>query len=62
MMALCAMLCDCGDFTEMEVFAETQEAWLRTFLPLPHGTPSHDVFRNVLMALKPSCLLEILGT
>ncbi len=62
MIALCAMLCDYGDFTAMEIFAETQEAWLRTFLPLPHGTPSHDVFRNVLMALQPSCLLEILGT
>jgi len=60
MMALCAMLSDCGDFTEMEVFAETQEPWLRTFLPLPNGTPSHDVFRNVFMALAPEALLEIL--
>lgn len=62
MMALCAMLSDCGDFTEMEVFAETQEDWLRTFLPLPNGTPSHDVFRNVFMALQPAALLEILQT
>lgn len=60
MMALCAMLSDCGDFTEMEVFAETQEHWLRTFLPLPNGTPSHDVFRNVFMALTPQALLAIL--
>lgn len=60
MMALCAMLSDCGDFTEMEVFAETQEAWLRTFLVLAHGTPSHDVFRNVFMALAPAALLAIL--
>ena len=62
MMALCAMLSDCGDFTEMEGFAETQEHWLRTFLPLPNGTPSHDVFRNVFMALAPEALLAILTT
>lgn len=60
MMALCAMLSDCGDFTEMEVFAETQQPWLRTFLPLRNGTPSHDVFRNVFMALTPEALLAIL--
>lgn len=62
MMALCAMLCDCGDFTEMEVFAETQQPWLSTFLSLPNGTPSHDVFRNVLRTLQPASLLEILGS
>ena len=60
MMALCAMLSDCGDFTEMEVFAETQQLWLATFLTLPNGTPSHDVFRNVFMALTPEALLGIL--
>ena len=62
MMALCAMLSDCGDFTEMAVFAETQQHWLRAFLPLPRGTPSHDVFRNVFMALTPEALLAILTT
>jgi len=61
MMALCAMLSDCGDFTEMEVFAETQQQWLGTFLTLPHGTPSHDVFRNVFMALAPEAFLSILA-
>jgi predicted transposase YbfD/YdcC len=61
LIAFCALLSDCGDFTEMEVFAETQESWLRNFLPLPHGTPSHDVFRNVFMALKPEGLVKILG-
>jgi predicted transposase YbfD/YdcC len=60
MMALCAMLSDCGDFTEMELFAETQHLWLSTFLTLPNGTPSHDVFRNVFMALTPEALLGIL--
>src|SRR6476620_9304745 len=60
MVALCAVLCDADSFTDMEDFAETQLEWLRSFLVLEHGAPSHDVFRNVLMALKPEAALEIL--
>lgn len=58
--ALCAVLCDCDAFTDMEDFAQTQLAWLRSFLVLENGPPSHDVFRNVLLALKPQALLDIL--
>ena len=60
MIALCAVLCDCDAFTDMEDFAETQLPWLRSFLALENGPPSHDVFRNVLLALKPQALLDIL--
>jgi len=60
MVALCAVLCDCDAFTDMEDFAETQLPWLRSFLALENGPPSHDIFRNVLLALKPQSLLDIL--
>jgi predicted transposase YbfD/YdcC len=60
MVALCAVLCDCDAFTDMEDFAETQLPWLRSFLALENGPPSHDVFRNVLLALQPQALLDIL--
>lgn len=60
LIALCAVLSDNDSYTDMEVFAETQLDWLRSFLPLSHGAPSHDVFRNVLMALQPTALVEIL--
>lgn len=58
--ALCAMICDQDSFTDMEVFGQSQLDWLRTFLPLKHGAPTHDVFRNVFMALKNESLLEVL--
>lgn len=58
--ALCSVLCDNDSFTGMEAFAQTQLDWLRTFLTLENGAPSHDVFRNVLMALKPGALEDIL--
>ena len=60
MVALCAVLCDCDSFTDMEDFAQTQLLWLRSFLAPANGAPSHDVFRNVLLALRAQALLDIL--
>lgn len=61
MIALCSTLSDNDAFTDMEAFAKSQLDWLRTFLPLKAGAPSHDVFRNVFMALRPQTLLDILN-
>ena len=60
LIALCAMVSDCEDFTDMGHFAQSQLAWLRQFIPLRNGAPSHDVFRNVFCALRPDDLLEIM--
>jgi len=59
--AFCAVLCDADCFTDMADFAKSQLDWLRRFLPLKHGAPSHDVFRNVFMMLQPQAMIEILG-
>jgi predicted transposase YbfD/YdcC len=60
MIAFCSLLSDNDGFTDMEIFAQTQLPWLRTFLPLENGAPSHDVFRNVFMMLRPQALVSIL--
>jgi predicted transposase YbfD/YdcC len=60
LIALCAMVSDCEDFTDMGHFAKSQLTWLRQFMVLRHGAPSHDVFRNVFLALQPDALLEIM--
>lgn len=60
LVALCAMICDCEDFTDMGHFAQSQLPWLRQFIPLRNGAPSHDVFRNVFLSLRPDDLLEIM--
>jgi predicted transposase YbfD/YdcC len=43
---------DC--FTDMGDFARTNLPWLRKFLPLKFGAPSHDVFRNVFCMVRPA--------
>jgi len=52
--AICATMCGAEAWTEMEEFGEAKEEWLRTFLELPNGIPSHDTFRRVFMRVKPS--------
>ena len=61
MIALCSILSDNDAFTDMESFAKSQLGWLRTFLPLANGAPSHDVFRNVFIALRAGTLVAVLG-
>jgi predicted transposase YbfD/YdcC len=55
------MLSDNGHFTDMGDFAADQLPWLRTFLVLKNGAPSHDVFRNVFMAIKPAAFLSVMN-
>lgn len=61
LIAFCSLLSDNDAYTDMEAFAKSQMVWLRSFLPLLNGAPSHDVFRNVFMALQPQALLDILS-
>jgi hypothetical protein len=48
---LCAVICGADTFEEIERFGKAREDWLRGFLALPHGVPSHDTFNRVLAAL-----------
>lgn len=51
--AILAVICGANDFVGMAEFGLDREAWLRTFLELPSGIPSHDTFGRVLARLKP---------
>src|SRR5262245_7502791 len=52
--ALCAVVCGANDWVAVETFGRAKEAWLRTFLPLPGGIPSHDTFGRVFARLDPT--------
>lgn len=51
--AVCAMLCGCDGPTAMHRWAVNRVDWLKEFLALPHGVPSRDCLRRLLMALRP---------
>lgn len=53
MIALVALLGDCDDWVEVELFGNTHEAWFRRLLKLPHGIPSHDTFERLFARLDP---------
>lgn len=44
---LLAVMCGAEDWPEIEEFGKRRQAWLKTFLQLPGGIPSHDTFRRV---------------
>ncbi|MDQ3331663.1 MAG: transposase family protein, partial [Planctomycetota bacterium] len=45
--ALLAVMCGAEDWPDVEEFGESRRDWLKTFLELPGGIPSHDTFRRV---------------
>ncbi len=51
LMALCAVLCGADSWVDVADWAEDHEAWLRRYLVLAHGTPSHDTFGRVFRLL-----------
>ena len=50
--AVCATICGAESFPDIEEVGKDREEWLRTFLELPNGIPSHDTFRRVFILIK----------
>ena len=53
---LLALLAKCNEWTEIESFAKKKEKWLRKYLELPNGIPSHDTIQRVISILDPNTL------
>lgn len=53
MIVFCAVLGGIEDWVGMETFAREKGAWLRQFLELPNGVPSHDTLGDVVGRLGP---------
>lgn len=52
-LALCAVLCGGQGAVDMALFAKAKESFLRGFLKLENGPPSHDTFSRLFRSLDP---------
>jgi predicted transposase YbfD/YdcC len=59
--ALCTILCGGDSFYDMEEFGEVRLAWLKTFLRLRNGAPTHDTYNRVFQALDPESFGAVLA-
>jgi predicted transposase YbfD/YdcC len=52
-LTLLAVICGADSWTEIEAFGQAKQAYLKRFLKLPHGIPSHDTLGRVFAQLCP---------
>ncbi len=53
-MAACGILVGADTFEEIELWARGKLSWLRQYLTLPNGIPSHDTFARLLGLMSPA--------
>ena len=51
--ALCAVIAGAQDWQEIVIFGRERHDWLKRFLKLPNGIPSHDTFERVFDRISP---------
>lgn len=52
--AICGVIAGCDSWVEIADFGNDQQAWLKRFLALPNGIPSHDTFGRVFSLIDPN--------
>lgn len=52
-LTICAVICGADSFVAVEAFGHAKHDWLRRFLMLPNGIPSHDTIGALFARLDP---------
>ena len=59
---ICAVICGAEGWADIELFAKCKYDWLKGFLSLSNGVPSHDTFGRVFSRIDPkqfqNCFME----
>ena len=55
-LTILAVICGADSWVDVENFGHSKEVWLKTFLKLPHGIPSHDTIGRLFSLLDPKQL------
>lgn len=59
-LSFCGVLAGCDDFVEIAEWARQHADFLRTFLALPNGIPSHDTLNRVFALVNPAAVQDAL--
>ena len=57
-LAVCAVIGGAEGWEDIAKYGRAKATWLKTFLALPNGIPSHDTFRRVFCLLDPEAFQE----
>jgi predicted transposase YbfD/YdcC len=55
-LTICAVICGAETWEGIESYGHSKVDWLKTFLQLPNGIPSHDTIARVFSLLEPTQL------
>lgn len=53
-MTICGVISGCNDWQQIATFARARHEWLKKYLRLPNGVPSHDTFERVFDRIDPA--------
>lgn len=57
--AICAVICGAEGWTDIQTYGLVKYEWLKQFLELPNGIPSHDTFSRMSHSPNLKCVLLI---
>lgn len=56
--AILAVISGADGWVAIETYGQSKQEWLKSFLSLPHGIPSHDTFARVFSKINPQAFEE----
>ncbi len=57
-LTICAVICGADSWVEIEAYGHSKVDWLKRFLALPNGIPSHDTISRLFAVLDPAELQD----